>query len=761
MNNFYLTGLLILSAAASYQPAYASVIKVRAGEHGEYSRIVLPLNRTEINRAKVTIDKSTNTVQIRNLPSSYTLDIAELNISKKAHRVRSADIVSSDKETALLLSLTCACDIVRHTDLSNALIIDVRGGAEISETATAKAPTKARSTESETAISGGTQAADSEESDQQESIRVARERLMSLLAKANAQGTIKLKQPLVAISQDKPDAGATNGLSRASFSEEFAKPVSSLPVASLDECPDRHALNAISISGPEYSYNDIIRLRRNLQSAESATRTHSKLEIALAYAALGLFEEAQATINGTDHSTNFKFLEALLEFAAPSIKGDVNRPQPGAFSKIAECDPISMGLHAAASSLVNDRVAFDHAKLSGLLSLKPTYSGPIHARLANAAIDRDDEAAATAFTTIAEIAFGEPQPRTTRILRARLQSWFSNPAASVEAHKTSDIPSSLPQAASGDPLPEVATEKSPIERRPFVRVQALTQRSVDGRADYEVAQTDKVSSSAGAHINQSLSGFDEGASTFVEKTASVSATRKRSLAEALEGPAEDRRIAAAMTIANESTVFADDAPLINAAAMIAAEYGLLDVISDLYGGDSNVVSRAEVKKIARAALNANAPASAVDVTRPYSTDPELALLSLRALNRIATPESKQEADMLLEKISATGVVTPELAQEAFKVRNWNRATRLYEFLPSSALSTEDAEKFVFSSLASGSGSPSEQSLQALAKDNTTRAVMESFFTRAPKNSTTETAALSKFHDRIKEEILYIKEHTAQ
>lgn len=753
MTRVILTGLIFLFAAA-YQPAHALTIKVRAGEHGDYSRIVIPLPKEKRRDVRLAIDKSEKTVRISDLPPAQAFDITELTVTQKAHRVRSASIANTGNGATLLLRLTCDCNIVRYTGISDALIIDIKNSDEAENTETKIVAIESSPIETRHAPTDEDITAPARDLAHQERIRIARERLTSLLAEANAQGEITLKQPE---SMERPDAPRAQPAITPAFTTSSEESTTNEKI--IEACPDSNALNAVSTLGREFAFGDIVRLRRDLQSPDEEIRALAKREIVFAYAGLGLFDEARAIMMSSKQSMDLNFLDALLKLTTGPLAQSANHPPSASFSKIANCDPISTGLNAATAALSEGRGAFDHAALSGLLSLKPVFSGPIHARLAHTALNRGDEAAATAFTAIAESAYGDPQPEIIRFLRVNLEGSGTGPEPTIGSERIVAKTSPVQEAALVSPLQAAVENELPAERSPFGLVQGRLSSVSESVGVHKNHQAALAASSKSGIIGQAFSKIEKGADSSHETVSSAIADKKRMLVKALEDSAEDERIAAALKITDEKITFAEYGDLIDAAAAVAAEYGLLDVISALYDGRSAPLSRDESLAAARAALNANAPASAFAITRPYATDPELALLGLRALNRIDGPQSAQDAEALMSKLGAAGVATTQLAREAFKARDWENATRLYELLPKSALSPQDAEDFLLSALAGGAASPSKYAIDALGDDEETLAVVDSFFRPAFENASKDPILMSAFHNRVNDEIDFMKKRT--
>ena len=108
--------LLLFPAAAQAE----QVFPVRAGEHGEYSRLVIP-NAPDDWR----IATSNRKVEITFSDKDYSFELSDLIDKRKAHRVLSARTVDTDDARSLVLSLTCDCPVRTSKSAQNSIVIDI------------------------------------------------------------------------------------------------------------------------------------------------------------------------------------------------------------------------------------------------------------------------------------------------------------------------------------------------------------------------------------------------------------------------------------------------------------------------------------------------------------------------------------------------------------------------------------------------------------------------------------------------------------
>jgi len=174
--------LVILSAVTIASSAYGAdrVVRVKAGEHSDYSRIVIPDNGGNIE-----FQQSGRTIRIRNLDASATLDLREINDERKAFRILSAKQSRGASGAWVELTINCDCT-VRASRLGNQkFVLDVVDSQKTKSQIRPNDQTSSASRKSTTTDTGPT-------IEDRMSVEQAHNRMVALLKKAADEGLITI-----------------------------------------------------------------------------------------------------------------------------------------------------------------------------------------------------------------------------------------------------------------------------------------------------------------------------------------------------------------------------------------------------------------------------------------------------------------------------------------------------------------------------------------------------------------------------------------
>lgn len=174
-----LAAALAPAAAFSTEP-----IKVGAGEHGDYSRVVLNMRAPEGWSAR-TVGR---VVELRLPGDGLHFDAGDVVERRKAHRVTGFDSRVEDGETRLRLTLNCACAASARS-AHGALVIDIRD--ESRDARREEAAIETADTPERGAAPGPADPASAD--DRSAQVERARELLLKQLRKAADEGLIRFR----------------------------------------------------------------------------------------------------------------------------------------------------------------------------------------------------------------------------------------------------------------------------------------------------------------------------------------------------------------------------------------------------------------------------------------------------------------------------------------------------------------------------------------------------------------------------------------
>ncbi len=174
--------IIIFSIVMLVSPAYGAdqAIRVSAGEHKDYSRIVIASNAN-----KIKIEQSGRLVRLSNIDASALLDLREINDQRKAFRILNARQIRTTGGSIVELAINCDCE-VRSSRLANQKfvvdIVDSGKPAPQQRTNEEKSSNSRVSTASENLLTA----------DDRISVEQAHNRMVALLKKAADEGLITI-----------------------------------------------------------------------------------------------------------------------------------------------------------------------------------------------------------------------------------------------------------------------------------------------------------------------------------------------------------------------------------------------------------------------------------------------------------------------------------------------------------------------------------------------------------------------------------------
>ncbi len=120
---FFIAFMILVPAAAL---AAGETVSVRAGEHGDYSRLVIP--KAPAGWRIATSDRK---IEITFPEKDYAFELSDIIDKRKAHRVLNARVIDGENSRALVLSLTCNCPVRTSKSAGDSIVIDIFNDAPV------------------------------------------------------------------------------------------------------------------------------------------------------------------------------------------------------------------------------------------------------------------------------------------------------------------------------------------------------------------------------------------------------------------------------------------------------------------------------------------------------------------------------------------------------------------------------------------------------------------------------------------------------
>ena len=320
--------LLISLAAIAASPALAAEngVAISAGEHGEFSRIVIDGGASDL-----AIETSGQTIRLRNIDDAAKVNLADINDRQKAFRIDGAKRVGKH---AIELQMNCACMVRSLRSPDGKLVIDITEAptTTTSTTAADERPTPPKAETRRTTI------------DDTLTVAQAHDRMMDLLQKAADDGLIMMKgeegsnaaqaDPARATSNPTALAPETTLVEQKETAPALAEQAatertpaeesirlgnpSPLPIAaatpSPQQCLDDHAF---AIDGAIFAENPLVEieaLQTRLGETTGAEKQAVMRKLANGFLAIGFGEEALSVLR--DRSDRSPALYAIAQAVA-------------------------------------------------------------------------------------------------------------------------------------------------------------------------------------------------------------------------------------------------------------------------------------------------------------------------------------------------------------------------------------------------------------------------------------------------------------
>lgn len=789
----------LLSLFVFFTPAVASAagetLPVRAGEHGEYSRLVIP-NAPEDWK----IATSDRKIEITFPNKDYSFELGDITDKRKAHRVLNARTLDMDETRALVLTLTCDCPVRTSKSAGNSIVIDIFNEAPIT-LAEEEAPTEPVSQAARNTVSGTP-----------ESMREARDRMIALLAEARHQGVVQLK-----IDEDEENAEKRTAVEATPASHTPA------PVQTTTSEPSPHAAplpehtaeathgdnshQAPPANGPALAdgppqslvmaehlanekcanpslfhepedgaldFSAIANLRRKFdESITESERAEIAATLALAYIQIGFFEEASAIASPLASAGNHNMAMAagLSDLAAGS------RPRASRIlAQYRACGPFSELAFAAAASLDDDRVVTMQEKhLSALKPVTRELRAALAEWLGLNAIERDELTIAKEFYEVAKTARGGDRSPAIAIMENALATHLADAGHDDSNHGAGEHSEASSEKADHGSAPVITEELKRIAQTPGpLQAKALSILADDYEKRADVAYEgflDDIAAQSGRR-NSSLA---EARASLTGAKALVTAGRLRegvavleAAAHAAPGAEGASRALAQSIIMNglmddaktrltavsaffhhrEFVDVKDNGDLNVAVARELAAYGANALVSEALSGIPQKW-RADADAVrALSYLNSGDPHGALAIADEGVMSADLGVVAAKSHERL---NDRAGAIALIKSSLRRGEADNEFANTAWRAGDWSLAATAFNAVPKKERKTATASRAALAALNSGAETMPLSTRETLAEDPETLTALSHMFKAAPAVSVRAIDVLAEFTTGVKKE----------
>lgn len=659
--------------------AHAEPVKIAAGEHGDYSRIVVPSGARDVQ-----VDAPSRLIDIY-LAAGGTADLSDITAKHKAFRVRDAKATDTGDGVVVRVRLACACTVNSVTLPSGRTVIDIADG-EVAGNGTQSA----RPVEE----TGG---AGDNKNNGELSVEEARNRMRDLLQRAADQGFVTMRGA-------EPAPGKTPSPSPARTEEKqaaasVARPAVEMPRAAppapkvVAAClPDE----TFAIEGGRFDSDPlgaIAEFRTLMEEAPEDERRAATDDFARGYLAVGFGEEALALLDdaGEDKSPLADMARIVAERPLDDDSGLMN----------AEGCKGAHALWRAAAS--EPKPAAQLARHSGdaIDALPKRLRTLLAARIAKKLIDAGAWRTAERFRDVVA-AYPEYAASDLKYIEARL---LERDGEGDEAEEMLRDVAAGRNEASQDALIAlaeryVAEGATPDEN--FVEdLGALATRAKGSAKGGAAALHEAMIWTASGNVEAGVFLMQSAVESDPSLAEAASLEAARAVSAAFQSDDEGKRLSALRALLAYRTLIERaglDAEMRVRAAGTAIEVGLPNLALQLLDGAGSSNERSIVLLKAKAALQAGASEAALASAAPYADDPAFAEIVVSAnlqLERNYAALAAATALPDMEKKAET------MALAAWRAGDHASAARAYRNISPDNLSADDAERFALSAYMAG------------------------------------------------------------
>ncbi|WDI31540.1 hypothetical protein PUV54_16435 [Hyphococcus flavus] len=744
----------------------SETLPVRAGEHGEYSRLVIPDAPGDWR-----ISTSDRKVEIALPSKDYEFELSDILEKRKAHRVLSARVVDGDATRSLVLTLTCDCPVRTSKGDSGSLVVDIFNNGP-----TALAPTQEDTPETDAMRQAAKQAPENAPSTP-ESMREARDRMIALLAEARHQGVVQLKIDEKRNESESENNGkpkpqpAVEPTQAAHTAPEFDPATASdTPLAnearldppaltaSKSEAPQAECVDASLFDEPlseegKLDYSTIAKLRHRLAASTDPSEIQDLARtLALGYIHIGFFEEASAiaTPRAESGDEHMAVAASLADLGA----GAKSRARKS-IAPFKNCGPLFELTYAAASPDDDTAGNLSQAHIDALKKMTRALRAPIAEMLALNAVEKGDQTLARIIYDIAKEARDGEHTAALAILEKSLG------AAPEEANHTNETLAEIAQTPGPLQSKALAVLAQDYEDRAEVAYEGFLDDLAQQTSKRALSVSEARATFAGAKALAAAGRLPEAVA--VLNASAESATQAAPAAKAAAGAIimngllgdEDERLAAVKSFFDykEFVSGGENADVNIAVARELSKFGATYLVDDALAGLS-AGWEAEASAIkARTLVNSDEPKAALDAVAQTQTNAELAAIKVKAYEQLG-----DRSGVLLTVKSAvrTGAADDAMTRAAWRGEDWSLSMEAFDKTPAKQRTTGSAARISLAALNAGLGSLPAAARETLAQDPELLAAIAHMFAPAPAVSVRAIDALGEYSVGVAKETNFMQ-----
>lgn len=622
MRNILLIGASSLVSASAI--AAEAPLAVSAGEHGDYSRVVIAGDAETLS-----VETAGRTIRLRNFGDASGIDFADINERKKAFRINSAARISPD---VIELRMNCDCAVRTERTADGRTVIDISGASGPSAPAQATgSPTQLAKRDAPPAFTSN---------DDTLTVEQARDRMMALLQQAADDGLINLKDESSRVLDSTNNAPSENILRQpaaqptsAASTPESAEPAVAEPThtraarstltasaISVDqqqaprECLADHAL---AIDGDHFEANPLVEieaLQTRLAETTGVEKAAVATKLANGFLSIGFGEEALAVLKDKENSN-----AALKEVAQAVAEQPLD--SGGVILGAKKCS----GAHAlwqAVATTGPQSATFYERSGSAVETLPTRLRTLIIGRLAVKMADAKAWDAAEELFALAGGDELETLPPELKYVQTRL----ADRDTIDEASRTS--------------LLEVATDESSASDEALLALaESYAERGAEPHEGYieDIGALAKIGGSSRAAFFEAYSWAEAGnveAALLLLKNEAPKSPDNAAMASETATAIISRAFSSDDSLLKVSALEAflkhddwldpgdSERDLILSAANVAYKNGLPNLSTEILSKTNVAADRETSKRAAKSALDSGDASGAIQFAAPYATDPE-------------------------------------------------------------------------------------------------------------------------------------------
>ncbi len=661
------TSLFISALALASAPALAAepAVAISAGEHGDFSRIVIAGDDPDL-----AIETSGRTIRLRNVDAAAQVDLGDINERQKAFRIDNARRTGAD---AIELQMNCDCTVRTLRAPDGKIVIDIANGTRT--TSGEPAAEKPKQT---------TPARNKTEVDDTLTVAQAHDRMMDLLQQAADDGLIMLKDaqtpngadnqqetkptilqepaPQIANAERKetPPAPATPLAAQSIVQASVKAPPA--PEPSPRQCLSDHAL---TIDGADFENDPLVEieaLQGRLGETTGAEKDAVMRKLANGFLAIGFGEEALAVLKDKDASA-----AALFEVAQAVAERPLD--PDGVLLGAEKCSGAHALWQAVATAGPTAPPYYERAG-PAIETLPTRLKTHIATRLA---VKMADLKAWGPAEDLFEIAAGDSETLSPELkyVRTRLDDHDTQDEASRESLLEVATENSAASDEALLALAESYTEQGGVPHEGFIEdIGALAKIAGSSRAAFFEA----YSWAAAGNLNAAMLLLKNEAPKSPDNAEMAGASAGAMISRALSGEDSLLQVSALEAyLTHEDWIDAKNTrrDLRKRAADVAYDIGLPNLSFELLTKISAAPDREASQKLAASALAAGNSSAAIRFAAPHATDPAFGALVAKANIR----ETNYHAALATASTISDAQTRAQLKSRAgWLSRNWQAAT---------------------------------------------------------------------------------------